>query len=68
MDLPTSSTITLRPCHRPLQECPGALEQAGFAIERIREIPDDEDLPQCGVAAALAGAPLHLDLLGLIVA
>ncbi len=33
--------------HRPLQDYADALERAGFLIERIREIPDDDASPRC---------------------
>jgi len=32
--------------HRPLQDYARALEEAGYVIERIREIGDEEDPPQ----------------------
>jgi SAM-dependent methyltransferase len=38
--------MTFVDLHRPLQEYAGALEQTGFAIERIREIGENEEPPQ----------------------
>jgi SAM-dependent methyltransferase len=38
--------MTFLDAHRPLQDYSAALEAAGFLIERIREIGDDEDPPQ----------------------
>ena len=39
-------TMTFVDAHRPLQDYTAALEDAGFLIERIREIGDEEDPPQ----------------------
>ncbi|MDP9306903.1 MAG: class I SAM-dependent methyltransferase [Actinomycetota bacterium] len=39
-------TMTFVDLHRPLQDYAEALERAGFAIQRIREIGDEEEPPQ----------------------
>jgi SAM-dependent methyltransferase len=39
-------TMTFLDLHRPLQDYVDALEEAGFLIERIREVGDLEDPPQ----------------------
>ena len=39
-------TMTFVDLHRPLQDYAGALEEAGFLIERIREIGDEEEPPE----------------------
>jgi hypothetical protein len=39
-------TMTFVDLHRPLQDYADALEHAGFVIERIREIGDDQEPPQ----------------------
>ena len=48
--------------HRPLQDYAGALEEAGFLIERIREIADDEEPPQRESQLRWRRLPLFLHL------
>ena len=55
-------TMTFTDLHRPLQHYADALEQAGFVIERIREIGDDEDPPQRESQLRWRRLPLFLHL------
>jgi len=48
--------------HRPLQDYGTALERADLLIERIREIPDDEDPPQRESQLRWQRLPLFLHL------
>jgi SAM-dependent methyltransferase len=48
--------------HRPLQDYAGALEEAGFAIERIVEVGDEEESPQRGSQLRWRRLPLFLHL------
>jgi SAM-dependent methyltransferase len=55
-------SMTFVDFHRPLQDYADALEQAGFAIERIREIGDDEEPPQRESQLRWRRLPLFLQL------
>jgi hypothetical protein len=46
----------------PLQDHGAALERAGFLIERIREIPDDQEPPQGESQLRWRRLPLFLHL------
>ena len=48
--------------HRPLQDYAEALERAGFAIQRIREIGDEEEPPQRESQLRWRRVPLFLHL------
>jgi SAM-dependent methyltransferase len=48
--------------HRPLHDYAAALEQAGFVIERIREIPDGDAAPQRESQLRWRRLPLFLHL------
>jgi SAM-dependent methyltransferase len=58
-----SGSMTFRDAHRPLSAYCGALEQAGFAIERVREPePSEEYFDRHPDAARLRGRPFLLHL------
>jgi SAM-dependent methyltransferase len=55
-------TMTFVDLHRPLQDYVDALEDAGFLIERMREIGDEEDPPQRQSQLRWRRLPLFLHL------
>jgi SAM-dependent methyltransferase len=55
-------TMTFVDLHRPLRDYADALEQAGFVIERIREIGVDEEPPQRESQLRWRRLPLFLHL------
>jgi SAM-dependent methyltransferase len=55
-------TMTFVDLHRPLQDYAGALEEAGFLIERIREIGDEEEPPERESQQRWRRVPLFLHL------
>jgi SAM-dependent methyltransferase len=55
-------TMTFVDLHRPLQDYAGALEEAGFVIDRIREIGDEEEPPQRESQLRWRRLPLFLHL------
>ncbi len=55
-------TMTFVDLHRPLQDYTGALEKAGFLIERIREIGDEEEPPRRESQLRWRRLPLFLHL------
>jgi SAM-dependent methyltransferase len=55
-------TMTFVDLHRPLQDYAEALERAGFAIQRIREIGDEEEPPQRESQLRWRRVPLFLHL------
>jgi ubiquinone/menaquinone biosynthesis C-methylase UbiE len=55
-------TMTFLDRHRPLQDYSRALEDAGFLIEAIREIPNTEDPPELEAQLRWRRIPLFLDV------
>jgi SAM-dependent methyltransferase len=55
-------TMTFVDLHRPLQDYAKVLEEAGFLIERVREIADEEEPPQRESQLRWRRLPLFLHL------
>jgi SAM-dependent methyltransferase len=55
-------TMSFLDAHRPLQDYADALESAGFLIERIREVRDDEEPPRRESQRRWRRLPLFLHL------
>jgi SAM-dependent methyltransferase len=55
-------TMSFLDAHRPLRDYAEALEHAGFVIDRIREVGDDEEPPQRESQLRWRRLPLFLDL------
>ena len=54
--------MTFLDAHRPLEDYFRALEDAGFLVERLREIPDDSEDPPWPSVLRWRRIPLFLDL------